>query len=235
MLCRRSASLIRMTRTSCAIASSILRKFSACASSRGLELDLVELGDAVDHVGDGLAERRLDLGLGDVGVLHHVVEERCGEPLRVEPPLRQDAGYRQRVRDIRFAGFSKLALMRVLGEGKRALDQRDVRRRQVVAKMSGEFGDFRHVWRSPRKGLTAADRQTRALRLEQHLDANLSGGDFAQRNDRRLVAVAIDQRLRAGADLTRTIGGGERELETVGYLDQTIFDRDAGHGCSYFS
>ena len=33
MLCRRSASLIRMTRTSRAIASSILRKFSACASS----------------------------------------------------------------------------------------------------------------------------------------------------------------------------------------------------------
>jgi hypothetical protein len=34
MLCRRSASLIRITRTSFAIASSILRKFSACASSR---------------------------------------------------------------------------------------------------------------------------------------------------------------------------------------------------------
>jgi hypothetical protein len=33
MLCRRSASLMRMTRTSRAIASSILRKFSACASS----------------------------------------------------------------------------------------------------------------------------------------------------------------------------------------------------------
>src|ERR1700687_5401660 len=88
------------------------------------------------------------------------MEERCGKPLRVKPPLRQDAGYRQRVRNIRFAGFSKLALMRLFRKGERALDQRDVRRWQIVAKMSGEFGNFRHVWRSPRKGLLAADRQT---------------------------------------------------------------------------
>ncbi len=33
MLCSRSASLMRITRTSRAIASSILRKFSACASA----------------------------------------------------------------------------------------------------------------------------------------------------------------------------------------------------------
>ncbi len=33
MLCKRSASLIKITRMSLAIASSILRKFSACASS----------------------------------------------------------------------------------------------------------------------------------------------------------------------------------------------------------
>ena len=123
-----------------------------------LELDLVELGDAVHHVGDGLAERGFDLGLGDVGILHDIVEERCGEPLRVEPPLRKDAGYRQRMRNVRFAGLAELALMGVLGKGERALDQRDVRRRQVVAKMSGEFGYFRHAWRSPRKGLVAADR-----------------------------------------------------------------------------
>ncbi len=29
-----------------------------------LELDLIELGYSVDHVGDGLAEGRLDLGFG---------------------------------------------------------------------------------------------------------------------------------------------------------------------------
>src|SRR6266566_9495877 len=75
----------------------------------------------------------------------------------------------------------------------------------------------------------------RTLRFEQHLDADFSGGDFAQGNDRWLIAVAIDQWLRAGADLARTIGRGERQLKTVGYLGQTIFDRNAGHGFSYVS
>ena len=69
MLCRRSASLIRMTRTSRAMASSILRKFSACASCGRLELDAVELGDAVDQLGHRPAEGVGDLVLGDRGVL----------------------------------------------------------------------------------------------------------------------------------------------------------------------
>ena len=110
-----------------------------------LELDLVELGHAVDHVGDGLSERRFDLGLGDLGVLHHVVEESGGEALRVESPLRQDAGDRQRMGDVGFAGLAELALVRVFGKCERALDQRYVRRRQVVTKVSGEFRDFRHA------------------------------------------------------------------------------------------
>jgi hypothetical protein len=58
------------------MAISILRKFSACASSCGLELDLVELGQAIDQLGDLLAEALGDLGLGDRRVLHHVVQQR---------------------------------------------------------------------------------------------------------------------------------------------------------------
>ena len=108
------------------------------------ELDLVELRDAVDHVGDRLAERRLDLRLGDGGVLHHVVQQRGGEPLRVEPPLRQDARHRERVRDVRLAGLAELAAMGRVGELERALDERDIRRRQVIAEVSGELRDFRH-------------------------------------------------------------------------------------------
>ena len=111
-----------------------------------VELDLVELGDAVDHVGDRLAERRLDLVLGDGGVLHHVVQQRGGEALRVEAPLRQDARDRERVRDVGLARLAELAAVGGLGELERALDERDVRRRQVMAQVSGELGDFRHAW-----------------------------------------------------------------------------------------
>ena len=65
--------------------------------------------------------------------------------MRVKPPLRQDAGYGQRMRDVGLAGFAELALMGVLRKGEGALDQRDVRGRQVIAKVSGKFGDFLHL------------------------------------------------------------------------------------------
>ena len=117
------------------------------------ELDLVELGNAVDHVGDRLAERGLELGLGDGGVLHHVVQQRGGETLRVEAPLREDAGDRQRVRDVRLAGLAELAAVRGVREVERALDEREVRQRQVVAEVPGELRDFRHA---PYDGATRA-------------------------------------------------------------------------------
>ncbi len=110
-----------------------------------VELDLVQLRDAVDHVGDGLAERRFDLGLGDRGVLHHVVKEGGGKPLRVQAPLRQDARDRQRMRDVGLAGLAELAAVGRVRELPRALDERDVRRRQVIAEVSGELRDFRHA------------------------------------------------------------------------------------------
>ena len=68
MLCRRSASLIRMTRRSRDIASSILRKLSAAASWRSREVQLVQLGDAIDQLGHGLAELRRPGRCRDSGV-----------------------------------------------------------------------------------------------------------------------------------------------------------------------
>jgi hypothetical protein len=38
-----------------------------------------------------------------------------------------------------------LPLVRLFGKGERALYERDIRRLQVVTKVSGEFGDFRHA------------------------------------------------------------------------------------------
>ena len=117
-----------MTRTSRAIASSILRKLSACASSSLVNSIWSSLETPSTMSATGLPKRDLDLGLGDGGVLHHVVQERGGEPLRVEPPLRQDAGDRERMRDVRLARLAELAAVRGLGELERALDERDVRR-----------------------------------------------------------------------------------------------------------
>src|ERR1700744_1734388 len=64
--------------------------------------------------------------------------------------------------------------------------------------------------------------------LLQHFDANLAGCDFAQCNDGGLVA-AFDLRRVTLSELTRAIGRGKREFETVRDLFETVFDGNAGH------
>ena len=99
--------ITRMSRT---IASSILRKLSACASA-ALELDLVELADAVYEVGHFLAEPPVDLLLERRRVLDHVVEDGCDQRLRIEPQVREQIGDGDRVRDVRLAGAATLTLV----------------------------------------------------------------------------------------------------------------------------
>ena len=57
MLCSRSASLTSSTRTSSAIASRSLRRFSACLASLGDEVELLQLGQALDQRADVGAEQ----------------------------------------------------------------------------------------------------------------------------------------------------------------------------------
>ena len=90
-----------MSRT---IASSILRKLSACASARLLELDLVELGDAVDQLGD-VARRSCSAisFLGGRRVLDDVVQDRRDDRLGIEVQVGEDVGDGDRMRDVRLA------------------------------------------------------------------------------------------------------------------------------------
>ena len=81
-----------------------------------LELDAVELRDAVDQLGHRLAERIGDLVLGDRGVLGDVVEEGRHQRLPVEVPVGQDLRDRERVRDVGVAGLPRLAVVRRLRE-----------------------------------------------------------------------------------------------------------------------
>ena len=75
MLCSRSASLTSSTRMSSDIASTSLRKFSACLVLVGLQFDARQLGDAVDQPGDLGAEQPLDLVERGDGVLDRVVQQ----------------------------------------------------------------------------------------------------------------------------------------------------------------
>src|SRR5205814_492016 len=69
----------------------------------------------------------------------------------------------------------------------------------------------------------------RSVALED-FGADLTGSDLAQRDDRGLVAVRLDQRTGAGAELARAIGRRQRQLEAVGNAFQAVVDGDAGHG-----
>ena len=68
-----------------AIATIILRTFSACASSPLRNSQLVQLRQAVDDPGDLVAELLLDVPEADIRVLDRVVQERRGEGRGVEP------------------------------------------------------------------------------------------------------------------------------------------------------
>src|SRR6185503_280528 len=100
--------------------------------------------EAIDQVGDRLAERLRDLRLGDGGVLHDVVQQRGDERLPVEVPLGQDFGYCEGVRDVRLAGLARLPGMRRLGETVRVSEAGDVARLQVAEARLVEGMDRRH-------------------------------------------------------------------------------------------
>ncbi|GHG65432.1 hypothetical protein GCM10018980_57150 [Streptomyces capoamus] len=103
---------------------------------RGLaELDLVQLGDAVDEEGHGVAEVAAELVQAVLGVLDGVVQQprhQCG---RIHAQLGEDGGDGERVRDVRVAALALLAAVPALGDLVGALDlaQRGVLDLGVVA------------------------------------------------------------------------------------------------------
>ena len=72
------------------------------------ELDLVELGDALDDVRDLLAELFGDVFGGDVGVFHRVVQQAGRDRGRVHLQLGQHLGDFERMDDVRLAGGPQL-------------------------------------------------------------------------------------------------------------------------------
>ena len=88
-----------------------------------LEADPGELGDALDELRDVRPERGPELVEVGLGVLDHVVQQRCGDRLLVEVELRADQGDAERVVDERLAGAPHLAAVGALGLVERAADQ----------------------------------------------------------------------------------------------------------------
>ena len=74
----------------------------------GREVDLRELGDAVDQLGDLDPELLGDVVARGERVLDDVVQQARADARRVEAEVRDDAGYAHRVHDVGLTGLSRL-------------------------------------------------------------------------------------------------------------------------------
>ena len=59
-------------------------------------------------------------------------------------------------------------------------------------------------------------RRTAAVRLLEHLEADVAGRDLAQRQHGRLVVLPVERGLGAVGELAGALGGDQHQLEQVG-------------------
>ena len=108
------------------MASSILRKLSACRSSFDENGMRRQLGDALDDVRDLRAEQLLDAIDGRQRVLDDVVQQAGGDGHGVEAHVGEDVGHLERVHQVGLAGVAHLPLVLHRREDVRPPQQLDV-------------------------------------------------------------------------------------------------------------
>ncbi len=76
-----------------------------------LELDLVQLADAVDQLGDHLSENGGDLRLGRGRIFDDIVQNGRHQGVGIQAQIRQNVRHRHRVRDVGLARDPLLSLV----------------------------------------------------------------------------------------------------------------------------
>ena len=141
MLCRRSASLMTMTRMSLDMATNILRMVAACSSVSGLHLDAGDLGDAFHQRPHLRVEGALHFLGGHLRVLHGVVEQRRRDGLGVHAQIGQDDAHLDGMDDERLAGLAALARVSGAGKLEGTAQHGLLRHVHVRARQAREFGE----------------------------------------------------------------------------------------------
>ncbi len=108
------------------MASSILRTLSAWRSSRDGQIQLAQLGDAVDAARHLVAEILADLFERGGGVFDHIVQEPGLQAHHVHVHVGQLAGHQQRMDHVGLAGDALLALVAIGREAIGAFQRRQV-------------------------------------------------------------------------------------------------------------
>jgi hypothetical protein len=90
------------------------------------EIQLGQLGDAIDAARHFLAELLAHLLDGDAGILHHVVQQAGLHGDHVHAHFGQDAGHADGVRHVRLAGVAHLPFMPLPGEAEGLFQPREI-------------------------------------------------------------------------------------------------------------
>ena len=116
----------------------------------GVELELVQLGEAVHQLGHGGAKPVDQVGLGHTAVFHGVVQQRRHQRVGIELPRRALCGDRNGVGDVRLATVTQLPQVGFVGKAVRLAHLFDAGGVQVVQAVGqcGEAGRSRIGGRS---------------------------------------------------------------------------------------
>ena len=136
----------------------------------GLEGDARQLGHAVDHARDLLAEALAHLLDRRRGVLDGVVQQRRAQRLGVQAHTRADAGHADRVHDEVLAGLAPLGCVVLAGEHERVLDAAAVDLNSGVRRVLGD--DREQIAEQPPLGLVEVQLRLRgaaAVRFDARL------------------------------------------------------------------
>lgn len=145
---------------------------------------------------------------GDVGVLHHVVEERGDQRLRVEVPVGDQRTHRHRVADIGLAADAELTGVGIGGEVVGRLDAAHVLGPEVGLQLGLELLEVEREHARHRRAedfgglgllrrLSCNPRAISGLAAVEHLEADLARFDLAQRDHGRLCPGRADRRRSA--------------------------------------
>ena len=141
MLCRRSASLMTMTRMSLDMATNILRMVAACSSVRdSTSMRVILVTPSTSARTCGLKVRSTS-SARHLRVLHGVVEQRRRDGLGVHAQIGQDDAHLDGMDDERLAGLAALARVSGAGELEGTAQHGLLRRVHVRARQAREFGE----------------------------------------------------------------------------------------------
>ena len=122
----------------------------------GEEIQLGELGDAVDAAGHLVAELLAHLLDGDAGVLHHVVQQAGLHGHQVHAHVGQDVGHHERVHHVGLAGIARLSFVVLAGEAEGFLEGGEIVLGAVLADLGFQLAVevFDGILGRRRKGYT---------------------------------------------------------------------------------